>query len=63
MHRSKNTPEERDELAAPNHSITSSASASSNGGTSSLSALSVFRLMTNSNRVCSCTGRSAGFSP
>jgi hypothetical protein len=42
--------EERDELAPP-HSITSSARASSDGGTPSLSALAVFRLMTNSNLV------------
>jgi hypothetical protein len=54
--------EECDQLASI-HSITSSARASSNGGISSLIALVVFRLMTNSNRVASYTGRSAGFSP
>src|SRR5215470_14636837 len=41
--------EQRDELAAPDHSITSSASASSLSGTSKPSALAVLRLMTNSN--------------
>src|SRR5262249_12813364 len=42
--------DERDELAAP-HSITSSARASSDGGTSSASALAVLRLITSSNFV------------
>src|SRR5256885_5064883 len=45
------------------HSITSSAVASSVGGTSRPSALAAFRLITSSNLVGSCTGRSAGFSP
>ena len=54
--------EQRDELAPP-HSITSSARASSDGGTSRPSALAVLRLMTNSNLVGACTGKSAGFSP
>ena len=54
--------EQRDELA-PLHSITSSARASSVGGTSRPSALAVLRLMTSSNLVGACTGRSAGFSP
>src|SRR5262245_187275 len=55
--------EQRDELAAPDHSITSSARASSDGGTSRPSALAVFRLITSSYLVGACTGRSAGLSP
>src|SRR5262250_4000286 len=54
--------DERDELA-PLHSITSSARASSVGGTSMPSALAVFRLMTSSYWVGACTGRSAGLVP
>src|SRR5262249_14188131 len=54
--------EQCDELA-PLHSITSSARASSIGGTSRPSALAVLRLMTSSYFVGACTGRSAGFSP
>src|SRR5262249_41206011 len=54
---------QRDELAARGHSITSSARAESAGGTSSPSALAVFRLSTNSNLVDWTIGRSAGFSP
>src|SRR5262245_18772874 len=42
------------------HSITSSARASSVGGTSRPSALAVLRLITNSYLVGCCTGRSAG---
>ena len=53
---------QRDELAPP-HSITSSARASSVAGTSRPSALAVLRLITSSNLVGACTGRSAGFSP
>ena len=45
------------------HSITSSARASSVGGTSRPSALAVLRLMASSYLVGVCTGRSAGFSP
>ena len=48
---------------AQHYSITSSARASSVGGTSRPSALAVLRLMTSSNLVGACTGRSAGFSP
>jgi len=55
--------EPHDELAATAHSITSSARASSVGGTSRPSDLAVFRLMTSSYLVGACTGRSAGFSP
>src|SRR5262249_10261201 len=54
--------DERDELAPP-HSITSSARASSVGGTSRPSVLAVLRLITSSYLVGACTGRSAGFSP
>src|SRR5262249_19624574 len=54
--------EQRNE-PTPCHSITSSARASSVGGTSMPSALAVLRLMTNSYLVGACTGRSAGFSP
>src|SRR5262249_11905153 len=52
-----------DERAAVPHSITSSARASSDGGTSRPSAFAVLRLMTSSYFVGACTGRSAGFSP
>src|SRR5215510_298965 len=45
------------------YSITSSARASSVGGTSRPSALAVCRLMTNSNLVDCSTGRSAGLAP
>jgi hypothetical protein len=45
------------------YSITSSASASSDGGTSRPIAFAVFRLMTSSYLVAACTGSSAGFSP
>src|SRR5262245_43545239 len=55
--------EQRDELAPPYHSITSSARASSDGGTSRPSAFAVARLITSSYFVGACTGRSDGFSP
>src|SRR5262249_32678833 len=58
----RRTAEQRDERAAP-HSITSSARASSVGGTVSPSAFAVLRLITSSYLVGACTGRSAGFSP
>src|SRR5262245_15006941 len=45
------------------HSITSSARATSDGGTVRLSALAVLRLMTSSNFVGCSTGRSAGLAP
>src|SRR5262249_38348824 len=54
--------EQRDELA-PLHSITSSARASSEAGTVSPSAFAVLRLMSSSNLVGTCTGRSAGLTP
>src|SRR5215470_16137676 len=49
--------------AQPHHSITSSARASSIGGTSSPSALAVLRLTISSNFVGCCTGRLAGLLP
>src|SRR5262245_15417172 len=55
--------EQPNEVATTDHSITSSARASSVGGTSRPSALAVLRLITNSYLVGACTGRSAGFSP
>src|SRR5262249_47875775 len=58
--------EQRDELAALHlrgHSITSSARASNEGGTSSPRALAVFRLIAISYLVGACTGKSAAFSP
>src|SRR5262249_13365757 len=55
--------EQRDELTPPDHSITSSARASSDCGTSMPRDLAVFRLITSSYCVGACTGRSAGFSP
>src|SRR5215469_15398662 len=54
---------EQDEVAARDHSITSSARASSVGGTSRPSALAVLRLMRSSILLACCTGKSAGFSP
>src|SRR5262249_11449040 len=48
---------------APFHSITSSARASSLLGTARPRALAVLRLITSSNFVGACTGRSAGFVP
>jgi hypothetical protein len=54
---------ERRRSAAPLHSITSSARASSVGGMSSPSALAVLTLITSSNFVDRWIGRSPGFSP
>ena len=54
--------EKRDELA-PSHSITSSAWASSVGGTSRPSALAVLRLITSSRLVGNSIGRSPGATP
>jgi hypothetical protein len=50
-------------MARPFHSITSSARASSVGGTSRSSAFAVVRLMTRSNLVGCSTGMSAGLVP
>src|SRR5262249_47239600 len=55
--------EEQYELAASDHSITSSASASTCEGMSRRNALATTRLMTSSNLVVWTTGRSAGVSP
>src|SRR5215467_10949871 len=55
--------EQRDELAASHHSITSSAVASRVGGTVRPNALAVMRLMTRSNLVGCWTGMSAGLAP
>ena len=52
-----------DELAPRDHSITSSALASSVGGISMPSVFAVCRLMTNSNLEARKTGKSAGSSP
>src|SRR5262249_8332876 len=60
--RRRGAAEQRDDLA-PLHSITSSARARSVDGISSPSALAVLRLMTSSNFVGACTGRSAGLPP
>src|SRR5262249_16008003 len=58
----RRTAEMRDEVPPLHHSITSSAPASSVGGTSRPSALAVLRLITSSYFVGACAGRSAGFS-
>ena len=50
-------------ILANDYSITSSARASSDGGTVRPSALAVLRLIANSYLVGACTGRSAAFSP
>src|SRR5262249_670705 len=52
-----------DELAPPAHSITSSARASTVGGTSRPTAVAVLRLMIRWNFVGTSTGRSAGLTP
>src|SRR6516162_5646098 len=61
--RSRCTAEQRDELAAFHHSITSSARASTFDGTVIPSALAVVRLMTSSKLVGCSTGMSPGFVP
>src|SRR5262249_42375889 len=55
--------EQHDDFAATDHSITSSARASTVSGTVRPRALAVFRLITSSYLVGACTGRSAGFVP
>src|SRR5262245_11247173 len=57
------TADQRDELAPPDHSITSSARATSVGGTWMPSAAAVLRLITSSNFVGCSTGKSAGLTP
>src|ERR1700756_3125399 len=54
---------DRASFAWRTHSITSSARASSVGGTSKPSAFAVLRLMTSSNLLDCTTGRSAGLAP
>src|SRR5262245_2353155 len=61
--RRRRAAEQRDEIAAGAHSITSSAAASNVGGTSRPSVLAVLRLMTNSNFTDCWTGKSVGLSP
>src|SRR5262245_48662541 len=61
--RSSRAAEQRDELAPPDHSITSSARPSSGSGTVRPSALAVLRLMISSTFTTCWTGRSAGLSP
>src|SRR5262245_24688379 len=61
--RCRRAAEQRDELAPPDHSITSSARASSLSGISMPSALAVLRLTTNSNLVDCTTGKSPGLVP
>src|SRR5262245_36255947 len=58
--RGRRAAEQRDELAATDHSITSSARARSVAGTVMPRALAVFMLMTSWNRVGCSTGKSAG---
>src|SRR5262249_49239065 len=60
--RGRGAAEQRDDLAPP-HSITSSATDSSVGGTVRPSMVAVWALMTNSNLVDCSTGRSAGLAP
>src|SRR5262249_25603639 len=55
--------EQCDELAASAHSITSSATASRDGGTVSPSIRAICALMTSSNLVDCTTGKSAGLPP
>src|ERR1700745_142608 len=54
---------ERDDLAPPHHSITSSARSRNDSGIVRPSALAVVRLMTRSNLVACSTGISPGFAP
>src|SRR5262249_11845011 len=54
---------QRDELATPNHSITSSARARKDSGIVRLMALAAGRLMINSNLVGCSIGRSAALAP
>src|SRR5262245_50660485 len=60
---SRRAAEQRDDLAPPDHSITSSARVSSVDGTDKPRALAVVRLMTRSNLIGCSTGTSAGFAP
>src|SRR5262249_11995520 len=60
--RGRQAGEQGDELSAL-HSMSSSARASSIGGRVRPSALAALRLITSSNFVGACTGKSAGFAP
>src|SRR5262249_56410306 len=55
--------DERDDFPASDHSMTSSARASSVGGTSRPSIIAVAKLMTSSNLLACMIGKSAGFAP
>src|SRR5262245_35277326 len=59
--RRRRAAEQRDELATTDHSITSSARASSIGEMVRPRALAVIRLITRSNLIGCSTGKSAGF--
>src|SRR5262249_18735610 len=61
--RRRSAAEQRDELAAPDHSITSSARSRSGSGMVSPIDFAVLRLTNSSNLVGCWTGKSAGFSP
>src|SRR5262249_19530421 len=61
--RRSSAPEQHDELAPSDHSMTSSVSASSVGGIASPSALAVLRLTTSSSLFTCSTGNSAGLTP
>src|SRR5262245_7252671 len=61
--RHRRAAEQGDELAASHHSITSSARASSVGGTVKPRVLAVLRLIASWYFVGCCTGRSAELSP
>src|SRR5262249_34711077 len=61
--RHRRAAEQRDELAPPDHSMTSSARASNVCEMVRPSALAVLRLITSSNLVGCCTGRSEGLKP
>src|SRR6516225_7799555 len=60
---SRRAAEQRDEVAALHHSITSSARNRNDSGIVSPSALAVVRLITRSNLVGCSTGMSAGLAP
>src|SRR5262245_60566494 len=61
--RGRRAPEERDELAPPDHSITSSARASIIGGISRPIAFAVLTLITSVNLVGRSIGKSAALAP
>src|SRR5262249_10402014 len=61
--RGRRPAEQRDELAPADHSITSSATASSLSGIARPRALAILRLIKSRNLVGCSTGRRAGFAP